>query len=182
MYSSLTITPLENDTLTETYEDIKKFLYQICHSFSAKYNIPFDELKSEANYAFAKACNKYNPAKHKTKLITWAGFVTTMRLRTYVKKGFKHRNLLEIKEEICGTEDHNSFLLEFLSDLGTEAQTVVKLLVESNSDMQIILKSNNAQTRKQVIHSLREHLMDLGWSNVEIVSTFHEIRMALSSK
>lgn len=174
------LTRIEQLAYTETYEDVRLLLYRIVHNFVRCYGLPFDELLGEAHYAFARALRRHK--KHpQVKFSTMVYFMATMRLKTYVKKLNKHRNHLEIKEELCGCEDHNSYLLTLRGELTEDANVVVSLLVESNEDMQLLLRLKGRPRSAQGVRGvLKEHLLDIGWNKGRIEQTFSELRQIFS--
>jgi hypothetical protein len=179
---SIQLTRLEQLAYTETYEEVHKLLCKVVHSFVRCYGLPFDELMGEANYAFARALRRHRkPENRHKKFSTMVYFMATMRLKTYVKKLNKHRNHSELNEEICGSEDHNSFLATLRGELTSDASAVVDLLVESNEDMQLMLRiSGMPRSAHGVKRVLREHLMDLGWEKGRVEQTFDELRQIFS--
>lgn len=169
---------LTNDALTESYDDIKKLLYKIAHGFAHSRNVPFEELRSVVDTAFVKAYAGYTPDRG-SKLSSWAAFVALCDVRTYLKRTHRYRNWLELNEAIVGTEDHNTFLLALRSEVSKDANHIIDLLVDSNSDMQTLLRWNDARRKTNVLRVIREHLADLGWEQERMEAALREISRAL---
>lgn len=174
---------LERDTVNETYEDLKNFVYQIAHRFAYSYNVPFEELRSVADYYYVKAVKHYKPSR-KAKLITWVGFVVTKQMQTYLEKEHPHRYWFELDESNGGHCNPSNFLMEVKGLLGPDAALVVELIVDSNSHMQQMLrrraKKSRTVTRHMVLRVLTEHLRDIGWERDRIEGTMEEIRWVLT--
>lgn len=170
-----TVPALPQDALSESYDDIKKLIYKIAHGFAHSRNVPFEELRSVVDLSFVKAYAEFTH-KRGSKLSSWVAFVAMCELRTYLKRTHRYRHWLELNEEIAGAEEYDaSFLFSLRSELGKDANAVVSLLVESSSDMQILLRGNDARGKLAVLRTLREHLTDVGWTELRVDCAFSEI-------
>lgn len=176
-----TLTAVQHDALTDTYDDIKRLLYKIAHGFAFSRNVPFDELRSVADLAFVKACAGYS-AKRGAKLSSWAAFVALCDIKTYLKRTHRYRHWVELNEEICGQEDHDTFLLSLRTELSADANMIVDLLVDSSSDMQTLLRWHGARRKLEVLRALREHLTDLGWEEERTIVAMKELDRTLTPK
>ncbi len=185
MSVTASLTALERDVINETYADLQKFVYLIAHRFAAGSGLPFEDLRSVADFYYVKAYKSYRPDCG-AKLITWVGFVVTKQLQTHLKKEFRFKNthqLCEINEDIVGFTTNSSFLLELREFCGEDANLIVDLLLDSNSDLQVLLKwrtKGKNVTRTKAKQVLIEHLEDIGWTKDRIAQSFEEIAWLLS--
>lgn len=175
---------LSNDAMTETYKDVEMMIYKIVHRFSACYRMPFEDLLSEAHLTFVRAYQKYDPARFekKAKFSSYLYFALSCDLRTFMKKQRKHLNLLEVKEEMVGSECHRAFRVIMESELSEDARQVVGMVLDTPSELVALFKWNRVKTPAGTLHSLREHLLhDVGWTARRVTRTFDEIRQALAA-
>lgn len=182
--STAALTPLEQDALLSTYQDVRLLIMKVTHHFVAKSGIPFDDLLGESHYIFTRAYRNYRPERFSKpcKFSSFLYFSLNCELRNYIKKQHHHRNQLEIKEELCGAEDPNTFGVEVGSALSVDAQMVVGLLLDTPSDISTLFRWNKVKGKRGVLSSLREHLTDLGWDLPQIRETFEEIEAVLDNK
>lgn len=175
-YSSV----LEHDALTETYNDVRLLIYKRVHHWAAISGMAFDDLLGEAHFIFARTFRDYKPEKFKAKFSSFLYFCLDCGLQTYIKKQHKHRNLEEVSEADCGTEDHNAFLLEIHSALSDDAKIVVNLLLTTPDDIAVLFRWHRVKSRRGVMLALREHLMDIGWDPRQIRATFDELKTVIN--
>ena len=113
-------------TLEETYEANKNWIYKIVWDFQQRYGGEFEELLAEANYGFVLNMKKYKPRKGK--VTTWLYQSLTLHLRNY-------RQHEHIKNQVSVETPHhtnaNLFIMDFLSELSTDALTVLTLFLET---------------------------------------------------
>jgi DNA-directed RNA polymerase specialized sigma24 family protein len=172
------LSSLEQDALTETYNDVRLLIYKVTHHFTARSGLPFEELLGESHYIFARAYRNYS-SKRGAKFSSFLYFSLHCELKNFIKKQFKHRNLLEVNEEVVGTEDANTFAVGVQSELGADAQAIVQLILETPADIDTLFRWNRVKGKRGVLICLREHLTDIGWSVEQIRDTFSEIQTVL---
>jgi DNA-directed RNA polymerase specialized sigma24 family protein len=68
---------------------------------------------------------------------------------------------------------------ELLDELGDDARTVVKLVVETPAELAAVVQGKGDQPRNYR-SSVRNYLAELGWTAVRVAESFNEIRHALS--
>lgn len=174
-----TLTAIEQDALTETYNDVKLLIYKVTHHFTARSGLPFEELLSEAHYIFARAYRNYDPKRFSSKFSSFLYFSLHCELKNFIKKQYKHRNLLEVNEECVGTEDANRFRVSVESGLSEEAKLVVALILDTPQEMRAVMRWNSVRGKRSMLVSLREHLIDLGWTAEQLKTAFHELQVVL---
>lgn len=172
---------LRHDTIAESYADCRLLIYKVVHTFANRYNVPFDELLSEAHMSFVRAFDRYDPSRFvkKAKFSSFVYFALSCDLRTYLQKQRKHTGHLEINEELCGTEDPNQFRLRFESHLEMDARTVIHLVLDAPDELSEVLGLREVSNKRGFLRALREHLRDLGWSRDRIAIAFEEISVVL---
>lgn len=162
--------------ITDTYNDVKRLIHLICSKYYQKSDMDFSELVSEANEAFLKAYEKYDPNR---------GAFTTMlyhtihnHLRSVLKRRSKWSNVWKTNtrgdNSIC--KDFN--WTEFAESLSKDGELVVKLIFDGPNDIGRaihIMKS----TRRNWKKVLKIYLSNLGWEHRRIMNSFKEVRETL---
>lgn len=164
----------------ETFEQVRLLVYRVTHKFASRYNLPFDELLSVSHYAFVKAYHRFKPRRG-AQLSSWVYSRVTTNLQDYIETEFKHGNHDELREELCGMEDHDSFRVELLSRLHPDARVVVRLVLDAPDDFATLLRWKRVRTRREVRRALREQLELLGWDDDRIAIAFDDVQQALAS-
>jgi hypothetical protein len=166
--------------LEETYSDVHLLIYKITHRISIMYNYPFDDLIGEANRQFVKIFDKYDTSKG-TKFSTWLAFKLSFNLRNYLNLETPHRFHAEFTPEIYDNPDSFGvplppfFVPELKLELSPDAVRVVDLVLMAPDAYSSTCRWNKAKTPLGVRQSLREHLLDIGWSSSRIDEAFKEI-------
>jgi RNA polymerase sigma factor (sigma-70 family) len=170
------------DPMLETYQDVEKMIYDLCHKFYARYGSvlgDFDDLVGEANVAFCEAYRGYT--MERSRFTTWA-YINVQgalmdKLRRAACKHKQHRH-----EDI--TEDMKAELPEpinLLDCLSPEANEVVRLALQMPADIEIsaIRPGGKRRSPMRVLGAIQEYLQDAGWGAKEIVRVFDEIAEVL---
>ncbi len=171
---------LQHQIINTTYDDLSHLVFQVTHGFARQYNIPFQELVSEAHMIYVEQVPRYDRTKG-TALSSWIYTKVWFGLMSYVRNGFQRPPHVELEEAPEVSTPPEQFLLDFRDELSEDARTVVGLLLDSRRDFSLLCKWNRVRTRKQMLKTLREQLRDEGWSSRKIFVAFFEIREALSA-
>ena len=191
MIISQHITPeLRKMILEETYNDVHLLIYKITHRIATMYNYPFEDLIGEANRQFVKIFDRYDTAKG-TRFSTWLAFKLPLNLRNYMNQETPHRFHSEFTDYIYDAPDNEDgssmaagyatstafpfFVPDLKLDLSKDSTRVVDLILLSPEAYSTTCKWNKVKTPTGVRQSLREHLLDLGWTSARIEAAFKEI-------
>ena len=170
---------LEDDAIVTSFQDTEKLIFKICHSMSAKYHIPFEDVVAQARLIFMKEYRNFDPTKARFTTHLYRGLV--WQLTDWLQKEYFHRSHLEINEEVVGAEDHPRCATHDIEmRVSEEARIVISLVVSTPEHLHTLLRWNRADGRKKILGTIREYLRDeLGWSNQIISQSFQELRGAL---
>lgn len=159
------------------YEKLKGLIYRLTHNFHRKYGGnfdggSFDELLSEAHFAFVRAVQNYDPNRG-AKLITYVWHAvenglkrTLIRPTNYLREG-PHVKRREVPLQGLRISRRRS-LGEKLGRLSEEAASVLRIAL-------FIRGSSPATKRRHLIEVLCEY----GWAAEEIINCFEEIQEVL---
>jgi len=126
--------------------EVEKMLFDLAWKTANTYPVTFEEAKTEAYYAFVRACHDYSPEKSKgSKFSTWCYFWVWTHLKTFVtKRTVDPLVFVEIDDDLAGAApEDNSFNhspLEGLSDdlvrgLSADAKEIMSLLIETPAEI-----------------------------------------------
>lgn len=171
--------------MEQDYKSIKNMLGHIAHQFSKKHGGDVDELFSEASYVFCLAYPKWD--EEKSKLTTFMYHSIWRRLIQYRKNQCK-KQMCQFSQnekeeataaEIPDYERTSGFEVgNFLEQLGEDARTVVKILLNPPQRLRNNAEAKGGQNRNWG-SSLRELLKDLAWTKEKIQEAFEEVGEAL---
>ena len=156
--------------VTETLEDSKATIYDLCHQFKGKIpGVSFDELISEANFCWLKAYQSYD--SDLGDFNTWIYEKIFRGLQELQRQKFKE---YERRKKIIWEkqpERKQEYTLEkVFRDVGEDAQAMIKDLLEAPKDLQ------RAVTEIGGYKKLSRHF---GWTLSKVRETVAEIYEAL---
>lgn len=174
-----------------TFEEVEGLVYQWSYIFYCKYGGEYSEWLSDASVIFMEAYNSFDASKG-AKFTSW--LVYKLRRQLYERVRNKQRSsgqyqnklIQKIKEDIstgriplCRTRSFN--LNSFIQDISEDARVIVGLIFEIPFDIKLSLaeQSKTVKISDRFKNSLREFLVDMGWHELRINSTFNEIKEAL---
>jgi hypothetical protein len=168
--------------LTSAYADLHLLVYSITHSFSLRFNIPFDDLISEAHIQFVKSVDKFDKKKG-MKLSSWVYHEVWTGLMSFMRKELRHRGLDEFTELTpMPPTAQNNYLLELQSELSKDAKAVVKILLDGGRDFSTLLNFHGAETKTSTLEVLREHLADSGFSLTALTRGIADLRALVNGR
>lgn len=95
--------PIENPS--DVFPQVEKLVYGLAWNFSRRYNIPFEDTRSEASVAFMKACRNYKEGKG-MKFSSWCHLVVWGGLKSYVMRRAEDRLVfVEINDDLLGEDE-----------------------------------------------------------------------------
>lgn len=181
--------------IDETYADVEKLLWRICHRHQAKYGGDFDNLLGEAGLLFMAAYKDYDPKMGK--FPTWLyqkvtyGLISATRNRRKVRV-ISSSDLIESGKLVVKNERGGRSHLEydpqepakskfhigdFIAELGQDAKTVVQLLLETPADLLVIADNKGGQPRN--LRSTVRQALAKEWGDQRVRASFDEVRGAL---
>lgn len=163
------------------FPKVEKMLYALAWKFADKYPYPnreemFDACKSEAYWAFMRACKRYSSKPISSKFSTVVYFMTSMRLRTLTAaRSTDPLIFVEIDDDLCGEAApmHNETkerIEDLIQDLSSDAKEIVLLLVEMPSDLLVGLP----RTTEQLMKRVRNYMVSKRGRSREAVEAAHE--------
>jgi hypothetical protein len=111
---------------------VEKMLYKLAWKTAQSYPVPFEEAKSEAYYAFVRACQDFRPDKG-TKFSSWCYFWVWTHLKTFVmRRSGDPLTFVEIDDDLCGEAPLEvSAEISLVKDLPNDARELFSLLCEA---------------------------------------------------
>ena len=118
---------------------VENMIYSLAWKTAQLYPIRFEETKTEAYWAFMKACRTYNP-ESKGKFTSWCYFIICCRLKSLVMDRTLDSAVLSFVEvlddETFGeAPEEVSEALELVRDLPEDARTLFGLLCEAPQEI-----------------------------------------------
>lgn len=168
------------EAAAETYRDMRRLLYYLCHRFKLKYGGDFEELLSEAHEHYVTAYATFDPKKgefqKRISFFVWARLLETKRKQAVQVRRYPH----EQNPDLCQVGERRRHFnpRRFANELSQDAGEVVRLALFPPLD---ILVSASEKRPKKTAKVIMEYLKDIGWSLERIRESFAEIREALSS-
>lgn len=167
------------ELITEAYAECRLLIYRITHTHASKFRIPYEDLLSEAHIIFVRACQSYK-AQHGARLITWVYWKVNLGLMDYAARHFKHYGHAELDEAPERAQSPSDFFLfDLMNQTQGKTRKLAKILAKENSGFAKLCKWSGAKTRGSIIKVLRNHLLDIGWGNEDIDTTFQELKAVL---
>lgn len=163
---------------TEEFPKVENMLYQLAWKTAQAYPVPFEEARSEAYYAFMRACADFKPDRG-SKFSSWCYFWVWTHLKTFVtKRTVDPLVFIEVKESLLGeAPPERSEALEMLEDLSEDAKEIITLLIETPREL-----IGLAMTPKQLLKKVKEHLVAKGKARDRVDRAAEEIRLRLQAK
>lgn len=173
------------DPATETYESVEKLIYHFAWKFAKKYRRDFDELHAEANLAYVRAYNSYEPG-HGTLLSSYVGTCIHRHLLDLVRKDMRRPS----QSSLTGTEgdqipvedsiadDPTTSLLQDLTD---DARMLINLVISTPDDLKQVIEEKGGQPRNYR-SSIKLYAWDhLGWEWDRVLLACEELGDALNA-
>ncbi len=168
------------------YESVRRLVIKLAKAHYLKYrggSYDFDEILSNANVHFLKACATFNDEKGG--FVTWVYAVVSSGLMGDFRKRLaenraetRRRELVRVPSE---ARNERAFSLsEFLGSLSEDGKLVVGLLVDYPMDLASLVGVR--KTRGPIKAGLKVILRDKGWDNARIKECFDEISFAVRNR
>ena len=168
-------------TITDTHEQFIPLIRQIAARFCKRYRTEFDETYAQANYWFCRAYHTFNASRgefpRRIQFYLWNRMLDGIQVAA-------ERNRLHPRCKLPADLEANSneFDRELLeSELTRDGRVVIRLLLNTPADLLTAIRSDSKPGPASIRRSLYRYLREqLGWSALEVVQTFDDIRSALS--
>jgi hypothetical protein len=159
----------------EQLPKVLDLLRAVAWKFWRRSGVDFDELMSEAYFAFMRACETYKGDRG-AKFSTWCQYKTSMHLTTYLTKRFNDRLVFveEIVDEMLPVQYTTALrnsLYDQTKDLSPEARKLIQLLVDS--------PQTDLATPAQVLREACEELAYEGYDAIHQKIIIHEIKAGI---
>lgn len=158
---------------------VEKMIYNLAWKYANTYPVTFEEAKTEAYYAFVRACYDFKPDRN-TKFSSWCYTWVWQHLKTWITKRTVDPLIpTEINEELVGAApEERSRTLEMMEDLSDDAQEIIHLILEAPSEV----LGGMPATPKQLLSRVKTFLVErrgkdknrVDQAHREIVQVFQE--------
>lgn len=163
--------------IDETYADVEKMLWAICHKHQAKCGGDIDDLMGEAGLLFMEACGNHDPSQ--SKFSTWLyqtvnfGLISATRCRRKTKT-FVDSDAVESAQE----RPKSKFNIgEFLAELSDDAMIVARLMLETPAELMAIADNKGGYPHN--IRSTVRQALTKQWGERRVTKSFAEVKGAL---
>lgn len=168
--------------IEKAYARLGKLVFKTAWKFSKKYRRDPEEEIANANAIFVDAFKRFNP-KRQT-LESWLVYKITMELTGILRNELRREKLLSrIEADFEGMEDveiRTFDMVEFLEELGADAQQVVRLVFDTPKHVEKYIKRLGGPTPRNMRRALRRELKKSGWGENRISRTFNQIGKAIA--
>lgn len=167
------------------YEDYDKLLCKLCWRWANASGVDFDELKSEANFAFVRCMNNYESDRG-VKFVTYLYRSVNGILITKVKElAGKESNVLQANElyhadaslkfeDITQNPEKYAVLSNAISKLSAESKFIIKTIFDTPLEFMHIFKKKKSRTITKL--KIQDYLVEYrGWSLYKVRTHFKEI-------
>jgi hypothetical protein len=139
----------------EVFPSVEKMLYRLAWNTANTYPVTFEEARSEAYYAFMRACQDYKPDKG-AKFSSWCYFWVWTHLKTFVtKRTVDPLTFLELDDDLTGAAPPiKSECLDLVEELSGDAKEIINLLIETPREL-----IGLTMTPKQFMKKVKEYLV-----------------------
>jgi len=166
--------------VTDTFQEVEKFIQSISNGFLEAYNLDYDEVKSAAYLGFMQAYKSY--VHKKGEFTTWVGHKVKRRLLDLLNKHIKDgkRPLAQIDLRLYPEKDPPDFdVNDWLDGLSKDARIVAKLVLKVPIDIRVLMTQLGEDSPGNWRQAIREFLDERGWAKKRVTRTLIEIKEAL---
>lgn len=186
--------------VTDTYHDVEKMIFKICHNFRGKFGGDFEEHLAVANEVFMDV---YNTVIDSTKgSFNTMLYTSIWRRLSDVSMYQQRRKMLSIDTDSTSTSGLKSGKIygggfageisddsvspfnfdEFTEEITDDAKTVLQLVLQAPAELEEMAESKGGAGRNWR-SSLRVYLAkNLGWAADRVAESFEEIQFVLKGR
>lgn len=158
---------------SETYGDVEKLLFRLCHKIVCCDQCRFEDRMSTAREAFMRAYNSYDSTKG-AQFSTWVYWQVRTALLTRKNQCIKQSERFRNGLSKLPNRSRKPGFMDLLWELSDDARDVVRIISEAPEEV-TELWVNNVDAQGMV----RSYLRGAGWTATRITRSFSEIRKAL---
>lgn len=164
---------LESGEIVEQYKDM---LYYIAHNLRKIHpRENFDELVAEGYWLMMKYAPRYDPKK--STLSTWMYRCLWGELKNYCINPARYRHIpTDFDDPIFMIPMRDSWFTKLMRDLEGDASTLVKIIINSPSEICDLIKKEAPKGSKKAIY---QYLKKQGWEVWRINRAWHEVKECL---
>lgn len=174
-----------NFGVSETWTDVEDLVHFTINQFQRRYPLAGDheELLSQSHQIFMRAYRTYK--RKNGKFSNWLRFLLwKILLEDVRRRSMRQARLCRVAVDVdtIGKETERFDIDEYAAEhkLSEDAKTVVRLTVDAPMEVLISLQQRGGkQSPRTVQASVREFLVDMGWSTHRVTESFLEISKAL---
>ncbi len=167
--------------------EVEQMLYNLSWKFAQTYPVPFEEAKSEAYYAFVRACADFD-SERGSKFSSWCYYWVWTHLKTFVtKRTVDPLTFIEINEETLGEtsmepisfpgesrlERLSDETQEIIKDLSGDAKEILELLLETTDEI-----AEGVTAAKRLLTGVKDRLSSMGRDRQQTIAAVAEIQAA----
>lgn len=166
--------------IEETYASVQKLIYKVAGDFHRRFGGDFDDLVGEANVAFMKVYEAFDPSRGAFTTLLQHSIVN----RLYDVAAMKRRRPAVRLEAVAAesgipvadwvaapAETWDELAYQELSE---DARTVLKIVVGAPAELRALAKAKGGHA-KNWRHALKGYLADMGWTANQVAKSFEEI-------
>lgn len=170
----------EAEIMGSPYSTVESILYSTIAKFWRRYGGCYPRMIEDVGGYFLHAYQTYRSDGGRS-FSSWLAFCTWQSLRKQLRATRAGREALLWEEmDRLSSPDKSSFKLEeFVEALGADAQTAVRLAIQTPTEVLILIHERGLPTGTRTRAAIREHLISLGWGKNRINRAFGEIKTAL---
>ena len=162
------------------YEDYKKMIMKIAHSYNKTTGMNVEDLISEGNLVFVERLKNFDPEKSKFSTFLYESInarFKNLNKRQHLQKydGVKVEVDMANKQESGDNIENNCILKNSIEILSKDAKMVVSIVLNAPADLLSMLPKPSLSR-----FQLTTYLLKLGWKKKEINKSYKEIQNAIS--
>ncbi len=167
------------------HEDVKSLIIFTVNRYKAAYGGDVDDMIGTANVQFVRCHQLYckNPERFTTSFTTalvkwiWSGLIDQHRTETHrgkmIYESLPHPNVVpSVNPSVFDLEN-------FMGHLSIDARLIISLIFDTPSELVAIAEGKGGQPRN-IRSTIRQQMIDWGWTVARVRESFDEIRMVLS--
>jgi len=142
------------DPATE-FPKVEKMLYTLAWRTANTYPVSFEEARSEACYAFMRACQDYKSERGQ-KFSSWAYYWAWTKLKDLVIARSKDPlTFIEIEEDLLGeAPPERAESLDLLEELSEDAREIVEMILETPEELIGVV-----MTPRRLLHRVKDYMV-----------------------
>lgn len=158
------------------FETYAKMLYRLSWQYHQQTGVDFEDLLGEAEVAYCKAAQHYDPARP-VQFSTYLYTAVLNQISSFIQRELRNNQYTvsanDVDLETVGDVTKHDHFWAVLEDMPEDARRVCRMVLDSPQDY---LRQAPKMTRGQIKRQLRS---EWGWTHQRIWGAFHSIHQAL---